>query len=95
MTITCAVTGISYQTRVMISSGNYVRSHGKTPRGRGLWALELAFAFADGGDEAQLVFAPTRSTLTDAVKWAKKVAKLTCESQLPRRVDSVDIFVMG
>lgn len=49
-----------------INTSQYVRSHGKQPKGTGCWAF---------GIRDKVVFAPTLMSLTDAIKWARGQAK--------------------
>lgn len=50
---------------------DYFRAHGKSPRGRGMWA----FAILTGVDTWETVFAPSGMTFTDAGKWVKNYIK--------------------
>ena len=61
---------------VNIDTGDYKRSHGKEPRGRGMWA----FYFDKNNKEP--FFTPSGMNYTDAVKWAKEQAKKAGESTI-------------
>lgn len=54
---------------VQIDTSRYERSHGKKPRGTGMWA----FYFDRAGGDA--MFIPSAMTYPDAVNWAKGQAK--------------------
>jgi len=54
---------------VSVDTIRYKRSHGKEPKGTGLWAF---YFNRTGGDP---IFAPTTMSYSDAVKWAKEEAK--------------------
>jgi hypothetical protein len=54
---------------VSVRTDRYKRSHGKEPRGNGLWA----FYFDD--KEGDPIFAPGAMNYADAIKWAKEEAK--------------------
>jgi hypothetical protein len=54
---------------VSVRTDRYKRSHGKEPRGNGLWA----FYFDD--KEGDPIFTPGAMNYSDAIKWAKEEAK--------------------
>lgn len=49
-----------------IETSDFERSHGRAPRGTGLWAFVFKFA---GHEETR--FVPHAMSLTDAKKWAR------------------------
>lgn len=51
---------------IIIDPSRYVRTHGKAPKGNGIWAFEV------GGEE---VMTPKSMSYADAQKWAKDQAE--------------------
>lgn len=60
---------------VYFATGAYVRSHGTTPRGRGLWAFGVGRA---------VLWAPSDLTLGEAKRWLRDA--LNANDDLPRVV---------
>ena len=65
-TITAEITKHELAHTVEFSTAEYVRSHGREPRGRGCWAF---FPFGKS-DIADAVFVAGQNTLTEAKKIA-------------------------
>ena len=63
-----------------IETTTYEWSHGKKPRGFGLWAFDLHL----GGGKVETVFAPGYQSITTAKKWVKETVGL-------RRVRSIQV----
>ena len=86
----------SKTTMVFVNDRNYVVNNGgKSPRGRGRWAFEFTYTFADGGKEyTQLHFAPNHLTITEAVKWAKDAVRAAV-AEFNNDIKIVDISIMG
>ena len=63
------------QPKTAFSTAQYVRSHGRQPKGHGAWAFSVLADLKTGGEErmAGLLFSKAM-TLTDAKKWAKEEA---------------------
>lgn len=54
---------------IEIRTTEYRKSHGREPRGTGMWA------FAFGGPNAAPCFTPGNTSYTDAKRWARGEAK--------------------
>jgi len=57
---------------ITVLKGEYINSHGHTPRGYGLWAFDFA---KYGVMQEETVWTPTSMNYSDAIKWAKKYAR--------------------
>lgn len=58
-----------------IETNSFVRSHGKQPRGYGMWGFEVTHT--DGREE--IVFVPHSMAYTDAKRWIKANRAATVE----------------
>ena len=63
------------QPKTTFSTAQYVRSHGRQPKGHGAWAFSVTADLKTGGEErmAGMLFSKAM-TLTEAKKWAKEEA---------------------
>lgn len=57
---------------IQVSTARYVASHGKAPKGRGLWAF---IREESRGQPEEVIFTPSNLTLREATALAKKVLK--------------------
>ncbi len=53
---------------IRFETGEYIRSHGKEPRGRGCW---MFYYFSQQTKRDQFVVPPGQMTLGEAKKWAR------------------------
>ena len=63
------------QPKTTFSTAQYVRSHGRRPKGHGAWAFSVLADLKTGGEERMAGLLSSKAmTLTDAKKWAKEEA---------------------
>lgn len=74
---------------VVFDATPYFRSHGRTPRGRGLWMFHR-WPSPDGGDDGYIHH---NGTFTEAMMHAREVVRAQMAHAEPRRQHRVTLFV--
>jgi len=85
---------------VVVSDRDYVSSHGNSPRyaQRGRWALKIIWKFDEpftkNTEEIRWTPWDKRFTVTEAIRWAKREAKLETQKTV-FQIAAINIIVQG
>ena len=82
------------KTHIIVGDRDYVNSHGKSPRGTGLWAFELEWRYGDGSTKTEARMSSPTMSLASAIKEVKDDIKRTT-SILNVWVQEVRINIQG
>jgi len=74
--------------RIDFSNNAYIRSHGRSPRGRGYWAFDFTVRMPNGETRKETWFAQGDLKLTEAKKQARAHALYIAE-----HVDSASAYI--